>query len=232
MAAQQAGSVKGVVDMIFLVDSTGSMESFIDALKTGISTFINTLTTSDPQNPRPIRDWRGKVVGYRDVRADGADWLVNPPFVTDTASLQAQLGALDAKGGGDQPESLLDALWVLAGSGQGDAGQPEPFRWRHSSEAARVIIAFADTAPHATLHLPEAAGGGVDDVKMQLVNNRIRTILYAPDGDVFAELGGARGVVHEPIEDLTEFSRNTEAFTEALKALAKTVSVIPEPPAL
>ena len=52
-----------------MVDISGSMAPCIDALRTNIEAFINSLSKGEPNNAPPIRDWRGKVVGYRDIEA-------------------------------------------------------------------------------------------------------------------------------------------------------------------
>ena len=77
MSNQQQEKAKGVVDIIFLMDATGSMSPCIEALKNNIATFIETLTTQDPQNPSPVRDWRARVVGYRDVNCDSEPFVDN-----------------------------------------------------------------------------------------------------------------------------------------------------------
>ena len=56
----------GIVDFIFLIDGTGSMDPCMDALKSNINVFLDELTGIQS----PIRDWRGKVVTYRDQQVD------------------------------------------------------------------------------------------------------------------------------------------------------------------
>ena len=89
------------------------MEPMIDALRKKINAFVDSLRSGDANNAPPMRDWRGKVVGYRDIlvaESEGKEWLEDHPFVRDTAALQAQLAGLRARGGDDEPESLLNAL--------------------------------------------------------------------------------------------------------------------------
>ena len=98
---------KGVADIVFMIDVSGSMSPCIDALRTNIEAFINSLSRGEANNAPPIRDWRGKVVGYRDVEAaqsEGLEWIIDAPFVRDVGELKAQLGDLKAEGGGDEPE--------------------------------------------------------------------------------------------------------------------------------
>ena len=62
--SEQLTKTKGVVDIVFLLDVTGSMQPCIDALKNNIATFIDALTTKAPNNDNPVKHWRAKAVGY------------------------------------------------------------------------------------------------------------------------------------------------------------------------
>ena len=131
---------KGVADIVFMVDSSGSMAPCIDALRTNIEAFIDSLSKGEANNAPPIRDWRGKVVGYRDTEAaqsEGIPWIMDAPFVRDTNQLKAQLAALKAEGGGDEPESLLDALFKAASMEASPKGSQteDPNKWRYRSDA-------------------------------------------------------------------------------------------------
>ena len=46
--------IKGVVDIVVLLDVTGSMQECIDAVKGSISTFISGLAAKDANNEAPI----------------------------------------------------------------------------------------------------------------------------------------------------------------------------------
>ena len=91
---------KGVADIVFMVDVSGSMKPCIDALRTNIEAFINSLSKGEANNAPPVKDWRGKVVGYRDIEAaqsEGIPWIVDNPFVRDAAALK--VAACSLKGG-------------------------------------------------------------------------------------------------------------------------------------
>ena len=80
------------IDVVFLVDATGSMYDAIDGLKASIKNFFSYMT--DPErNEKSFQDWRAKVVGFRDVESDD-EWIVNNPFVTTREEIEAQLDAL------------------------------------------------------------------------------------------------------------------------------------------
>ena len=94
---QARAKTKGVADIVFMVDVSGSMKPCIDALRTNIEAFIDSLSRGEANNAPPVRDWRGKVVGYRDIEAaqsEGLPWIVDNPFVRDAAALKAQLGRI------------------------------------------------------------------------------------------------------------------------------------------
>ncbi|MGH8655996.1 MAG: hypothetical protein ACREYE_29145 [Gammaproteobacteria bacterium] len=101
-APQTRAETKGVADVVFLIDVSGSMSPIIDALRKNIEAFVDSLSSGDANNAAPVRDWRGKVVGYRDIEAaesEGLEWLEDHPFVRDAVALKAQLAALRAQGG-------------------------------------------------------------------------------------------------------------------------------------
>jgi hypothetical protein len=238
MSAQTTKS-KGVVDIVFLIDATGSMQPCIDALKNNISVFIDSLVTKGPNNENPVKHWRAKAVGYRDFRCDKVPFL-DSPFVEDATQLKAQLTALQAMGGGDEPESLLDALHKIATMEQTSKGSAtfDPQKWRYRSEAARVVVAFTDASYHETMEQPH--GGTVTDVINALHGNRIILNLFAPEMECYNKLSEADKSDYQAIPcsgktpqvALQEFTADQANFRKTMEALAKSVSQSAETPAL
>jgi hypothetical protein len=109
MPRNQGEKVKGIVDIVFLIDITRSMVGCIDKLKNNIEKFI-TFLTEEGSNDAVVKDWRGKCVGFRDYEDNPSDWLEDNPFVRNASSLIGQLRGFVAHGGGDEPETLLDAI--------------------------------------------------------------------------------------------------------------------------
>ena len=87
---------RGVVDIVFLIDATGSMEECIDALKANVNTLVNSISERSQQNP--VKDWRAKVVGFRDFLDTAYEPLVDNPFVKEPVAISSQLAALKAMG--------------------------------------------------------------------------------------------------------------------------------------
>jgi hypothetical protein len=234
---QERPKTKGVADIVFLVDVSGSMSPCIDALRSNIEAFIDSLSHGDANNAAPVRDWRGRVIGYRDVeaaQAEGLPWIVDNSFVRDAGALKAQLATLQANGGGDEPESLLDALFKVASMEAVPKGSQneDPAKWRYRSDAARVVIVFTDASFKETLSIPEAKGGSLQDVANLVMANRIILSLFAPNFegyDRLSQIDKSEWEVVEyeglnPQEALQKFTSDPVNFRNTLKQLAASVS--------
>ena len=234
---QERPKTKGVADIVFLVDVSGSMSPCIDALRRNIEAFIDSLSQGDANNAAPVRDWRGKVVGYRDIEAaeaEGLPWIVDNSFVRDAGALKAQLSTLQANGGGDEPESLLDALYKVASMEAVPKGSQteDPEKWRYRSDAARVVIVFTDASFKETISIPEAKGGSLQDVANLVMANRIILSLFAPNFegyDRLSQIDKSEWEVVEyeglnPQEALQKFTSDPVNFRNTLKQLAASVS--------
>lgn len=231
--------VRGVADLVFLVDVTGSMAPVIDALKTNIGLFIDSLVQQDANNACPVRDWRARVVGYRDFDVDREPFAAHP-FVRDVDALKGQLNRLRADGGGDEPESLLDALYKVAtwGSMEPGAQTEDPQRWRARRTASRVVVVFTDATYKPTMVIPEAKGGTVDDVINTLQAERIILSLFAPDWEghhTLAETDKAEYQKSGTLENaagLATLTSDPGKFQNTLRQLAKSISKSADTPLL
>lgn len=236
MANQGQEKVKGVVDIVFLMDATGSMGNCIDKLKENVMLFFRSLTETDPttQNFPPVKDWRAKVVGFRDVEADGASWFEDNAFTRDIGEIERQLAALKAAGGGDAPESLLDAICKVVDIPKAEKGVESADAWRNRSECARAVIAFTDAPYKPVMSAPGLTGGGLLDVRNRCLSERILLTVVSPKGiddEGFANLEAIRyakwlGVYrgssgHSPID---EFMNNRNDLQNVIVNIAKTIT--------
>jgi len=236
-APQSREKTKGVADIVFVVDVSGSMAPCIDALRQNIETFVGSLSSGDANNAAPVKDWRAKVVGYRDIEAaesDGLPWIVDNQFVRDPAELKAQLAGLQASGGGDEPESLLDTLYKVATMEATAKGAQtiEPGKWRYRSDAARVVVVFTDASFKETMSIPEAKGGSLQDVANVVMANRIILSVFAPNFEGYDRLSQIDKSEWEVVEfeglnaqeALQKFTSDPVNFRNTLKQLAASVS--------
>lgn len=118
------------LDVLFLIDSTGSMSDEIQALQSSILSIADQI---DGMWPRP--DLRLGLVTYRD-RGD-AYVVAKVDFTENVRHFSQQLGALRAAGGGDYPEAVNEAL---------HAGIHE-MDWR-AEDTVRLVFLVADAPPH------------------------------------------------------------------------------------
>lgn len=231
------GKKKGIVDIVFLIDATGSMAPCLDALKKNIGFFVDRLTTPDANASAVITDWRIKVCGYRDAKADGTKWWEEKPFTTDQAQAKADLGALMPEGGGDEPESLLDALWKLIKMPTLEKGaQPAPDSWRDRRDAARCVIVFTDASCHMETASPEAGGAKFADVAREAMAARLRLSVFCPEADCYHELASIDkaevefvGSLSDAREKMGEFTSDQENFKKVLAQLTKSITASADP---
>ncbi len=117
------------LDLVFLVDATGSMGDEIAKLKTSMRA-ISQQISQLPGQP----DICYGLVAYRD-RGD-AFLTRTHDFTDELGAFQTVLARLQAAGGGDTPEALNEALHETV----------HGLSWR--ADAARMVVLVADAPPH------------------------------------------------------------------------------------
>lgn len=121
------------VDLGFVVDTTGSMGSFIDAARTQMIAVINSLRDD---MATPINLHVG-VVEYRDHPPQEKSFVFRVhALIQASKKIQGVLNNLKPNGGGDAPEAVLDGLNAAS----------EQLAWREHSH--RIAILVGDAPPH------------------------------------------------------------------------------------
>jgi Mg-chelatase subunit ChlD len=130
------------LDLVFLIDATGSMGDEIAKLKASMRAIANQIGQL-PVQP----DVCYGLVAYRD-RGDAFVTRTHD-FTDDLGAFQSVLGRLQASGGGDKPEALNEALHEVV----------HRLSWRR--DAVRTVVLVADAGPHLDY------GGPQYDIDMQ-----------------------------------------------------------------
>ncbi len=91
------------LDVVFVFDSTGSMGSVLDRAKSGISRSLEALSALVP-------DTRIGIVTFRDSNADEEYVVRDVPLAADPYRAVNFLDTVQAGGGGDEPEAVLEGL--------------------------------------------------------------------------------------------------------------------------
>lgn len=118
------------LDLVFLVDATGSMADEIGKLRASMQSIADQIAAL-PSRPSTCYG----LVAYRD-RGD-AFFVRGQDFTDDLAAFQQGLAGLHADGGGDEPEAMDEALHTAV----------HRLSWRGGG-ATRLVVLVADAPPH------------------------------------------------------------------------------------
>lgn len=123
---------KEVVEVAFVLDTTGSMADLIEGAKKKIWSIANSIIDVNPQ-----AEIRMALIAYRDK---GDDYVIKTihPLDTDVQALYSNLLNLRASGGGDTPESVNEAL----------DRSVHGLQWDASTQTKRIIFLVGDAPPH------------------------------------------------------------------------------------
>ena len=130
--AQEPGATKTAprIEVLFVLDSTGSMSSEIDQAKRRILEIGAAIASGDP---RP--DVRFGIVTYRDR---GDEYVTRRwPLERDWEKTRAALTTIRADGGGDTPEAVVQALH----EGIRDT------RWTLTQDVMKLVYLIGDAPP-------------------------------------------------------------------------------------
>lgn len=214
MAIQQRtgdAKVKGVADVVFLFDCTGSMAPYIENVKNNVASLIKGFNGT----ANVKLDWRVRAMGYRDFYVD-RECIINHFEFTDDADVFAnvQLARLKADGGGDEKESALDAIWYALK--QSD--------WR--PRCTKVVVLFTDAGTKGVHDRTMDELGVVDEIsylQQELMKNKIQLFMYCKTDPVFEQLHQTeRAHVYQYDNPGDELLGSD--FAELLEVIGKTVS--------
>ncbi len=129
LAANQPAKER--VEVVFVLDTTGSMAELIDGAKRKIWSIASTIVDTNPD-----ADIAMGLVAYRDR---GDEYVVQTTALSDDVQgLYGKLIKLQADGGGDTPESVNEAL-DKAVSGM---------KWTDGANTKRIVFLVGDAPPH------------------------------------------------------------------------------------
>jgi len=126
-----AASHAGRVDVVFVLDTTGSMSGLIQAAKEKIWSIASTMASA---NSAP--EIRVGLVAYRDRGDVYITKVVD--LSTDLDTMYATLMDFEAEGGGDGPESVNQALHEAVNT----------MSWSQHEKAYKVVFLVGDAPPH------------------------------------------------------------------------------------
>jgi hypothetical protein len=134
-------SLRYAVDIALCIDVTGSMQPIIQEVKSGAFSFHSQLNAAMRRKGKSVSQTRIRVIAYRDFGDRVDDALQVTPFFKmpgQAREFESFVRSLSAFGGGDEPESGLEALSVAIDS-----------EWERGMDLRRRVIAvFTDASAH------------------------------------------------------------------------------------
>ena len=193
------------VDIVFGIDVSGSMTPIIDQVKANALRFYDDVQSNLTAKGKNVDQLRVRVIAFRDFAADGEAALEESPFFTlpeERASFSEFVNGLVAEGGGDAPESGLEAVALAIDS-----------QWTTTGDRRRQVIVIWTDSPAQTLSpsvLPPDIAARVpadfsaltdawEDEQGRMGSSSKRLIVFAPDGPGWSDISGVwENVVHHP----------------------------------
>jgi len=144
------------VNVVFLIDTTGSMDTYINGVKDRAIEFANILASKGAA-------YKLGLIGFGDLGENEKPSVYN--FTDDVPKFQKQVKNIPRTYGGDIPESSLDALETgveLLKSHRDDGGRS-------------IFILITDAPPH----VPTESGKSVPDICRMLEERGVTTYVVA-----------------------------------------------------
>jgi Mg-chelatase subunit ChlD len=131
LAAPVPGARKPQVEVVFCLDTTGSMSGLISAAKAKIWSISNQIASGKPTPALKIG-----LVAYRDRKDDYITQVFG--LTDDLDAVHANLQKFAANGGGDGPESVNQALNEAV----------TKIKWSKDKKVMKIIFLVGDAPPH------------------------------------------------------------------------------------
>ncbi len=189
------------IDIVFCIDVTGSMSPIIDEVKSRIREFPILLQKGMESIHKTLGNLRVKLIPFRDLNYD-TDAISETGFFSlpeEIDQLQKVIDSLDPHGGGDNPESALDAIALAMKSQWCKTG----WKKRH------IIVVFTDASaipldegihldgiPKNLSELEDWWLNGVPGGSLDTQSERL--ILFAPNEEVWNFMGSGYAVLFYP----------------------------------
>jgi hypothetical protein len=205
---QAPAAVRGLqyaVDIAFCIDVTGSMTPILDRVKDNALRFYDDVQKNLTDKGKNVDELRVRVIAFRDFKADGAAALQESPFFQlpeEQGGFAEFVRGLVAEGGGDAPESGLEAVALAVNS-----------PWTTSGDRRRQVIVVWTDSPAQPLTGAPAPPPWTDKVPKDfsaltdlweneqgvMGASSKRLIIFAPDGPGWTDISGVwENVVHHP----------------------------------
>ena len=192
------------VDVMFVLDTTGSMHEEINGVRQGIQSFVNELNAKNFDAQIGLIDFRDRFEG-EEPKVLSFDSSV---FTKDTESFSREVGKLSADGGGvSNPESSFDALALAT---------RQDFR----PGAKKVILLITDAPPL----IPDREIASVSEMSNLLRSSEIDQLHFAIHADDSSAYEKLQETVPGEVFPLAETPLERSEFDRVLPLLGEQIA--------
>jgi len=118
------------LDLVFLCDCTSSMSSYLQAAKQNIQKIVEEIVMMEKC------DVQFALVEYRDHPPQDTTFAARThKFTSSVSKMREYVNEMQAQGGGDGPESVVDGLW-------------EALNMDYRKDSAKIVVCISDAPPH------------------------------------------------------------------------------------
>jgi predicted RNA-binding protein with EMAP domain len=217
------------VDVVFVIDTTGSMSPFISMARTNIKRIIDDASSK--------LDIMCGVVEFRDHPPEDTSFVTKvhkfgKSALGNSDKIKSVIQRIAPSGGGDEPEAVYDGVYAAATG----------IDWR-SGTSARIIVLVGDAMPHAIMeHDVEVLAGlknsgkwskktpsGIGLHECTAAAEKVGAIVYAIPlsvGRVAKEFeriadmtGGKLGDINNPIKAINALMSELQTTSEDMEKL-------------
>lgn len=137
------------VDIVFVIDATGSMRLLMDKIKQTAIALPKNLTEAVKLAGKNMRRIRIKVIDFADFKSEGKDAIHETQFMNANTQIVEIINEFDSikmtyedgegRGGDEIPENALEGLWLAMNS---DFTEERP-----DEDVRQIIMLFTDASP-------------------------------------------------------------------------------------
>ncbi len=170
------------VDLVFALDTTGSMSGLLEGAKRKIWSIANQVLSGQPKP-----DVRIGLVGYRDL---GDAYVTRPfPLSEDIDEVYSNLRQFRAEGGGDTPEHVNKAL----------ADALRKMQWREGQNVLRLVFLVGDAPPHEGREGLYSSALAREAVRKGIIINTVRCGAQEDTEQAWKQLSLAAGGIYTSV---------------------------------
>jgi len=176
------------VDIVFAIDATGSMSDEINNVKNNLAAFSENLIEKG-------LSIRFGIIEYRDMTISGEDTIVHEwngsHWMTNTEGVVSNLQSISVSGGGDTPETVMDALGYIANNSY--------MKWRSDAYRFAFVLTDADYKTNNNFGYSSLSQLAAKLAEMEIVTSVITSTgykstysnLYTTTGGIFANINSS-----------------------------------------